>query len=136
MQTNPLLSYGDTPKQNYFNCFYLFSSFTLNKSLSCSFCLSNDVYSLSGSPVVSVSNTNIFTYEIPKYVSTFGIPYNLRNSLDFRAYKTNTAISSVNITSATINPETSITFNVDSNGLRMVAPDSDISLDYSFYLKF
>jgi len=80
------------------------------------------------------SNTSIFTYEIPKYVSTFGVSYNLRNSLDFRAYKTSTAISSVNISSATSNPATSTTFNVDSNGLRMVAPDSDISLDYSFYL--
>lgn len=81
-----------------------------------------------------VSNTTLFTYEIPVYKSTYGIEYDLRNVFDYRPYKSNTAISTISIGSATTNPATTSTLNVDGDGLRMVAPDSDINLDYSFYL--
>jgi hypothetical protein len=81
-----------------------------------------------------VSNTTLFTYEIPVYKSTYGIEYDLRNVFDYRPYKSNTAISTISIGSATTNPATTTTLNVDGDGLRMVAPDSDINLDYSFYL--
>ena len=82
----------------------------------------------------TASNTTIFTYQIPKYTASSGVKYDLRNVFDYRAYKSSTATSSVNISGATNNPATSTAFVVDSNGLRMVAPDSDISTDYSFYL--
>ena len=82
----------------------------------------------------AVSNTTLFTYEIPVYKSTYGIEYDLRNVFDYRPYKSNTAISTILIGSATTNPATTTTLNVDGDGLRMVAPDSDINLDYSFYL--
>ena len=81
-----------------------------------------------------VSNTSIFTYEIPRYISTYGIEYDLRDALDYRPYKTSTATSSQSIGSATTNPATTSSLNADGNGLRMVAPDSDINLDYSYYL--
>lgn len=82
----------------------------------------------------AASNTTIFTYQVPKYTSSVGIKYDLRNVLDFRAYKTSTASSSTTASGATVNPTTTTTFSVDTNGLRMVAPDSDITTDYSFYL--
>jgi hypothetical protein len=81
-----------------------------------------------------VSNTTIFTYEIPRYISTYGIEYNLRDTFDFRPYKTSTATSTQSLGSATTNPSTTSTLNSDGAGLRIAAPDSDINLDYSFYL--
>jgi hypothetical protein len=81
-----------------------------------------------------VSNNTIFTYEIPVYTSTYGIDYDLRNVFDYRPYKSNTAISTLSVGSATINPAITSTLSIDGDGLRMVAPDSDINLDYSFYL--
>lgn len=82
----------------------------------------------------AVSNTTLFTYEIPVYTSTYGIEYDLRDVLDYRPYKSSTATSTLSIGSATTNPATTSSLNVDGDGLRMVAPDSDINLDYSFYL--
>ena len=82
----------------------------------------------------AVSSATIFTYEIPVYTSTYGIEYDLRNVFDYRPYKANTANSTTSIGSATTNPATTSSLNVDGNGLRMVAPDSDINLDYSYYL--
>ena len=81
-----------------------------------------------------VSNNTLFTYEIPVYTSTYGIEYDLRNAFDYRPYKTNTANSTLSIGTATTNPATTSSLNVDGDGLRMVAADSDINLDYSFYL--
>jgi hypothetical protein len=80
------------------------------------------------------ANTTIFTYEIPTYISSTGTEFNLRNVLDFRPVKAKTANSTTNINSATTNPGITTEFNADVDGLRMVAPDSDISADYSFYL--
>lgn len=80
------------------------------------------------------SNTTIFTYEIPKYQATNGKVYDLRNCLDFRPYKANTANSATTIAAATTNPATTTTLKTDSNGLRIPVPDSTINLDYSYYL--
>jgi hypothetical protein len=82
----------------------------------------------------AVSSATIFTYEIPVYTSTYGIEYDLRNVFDYRPYKANTANSTLSIGSATTNPAITSSLNVDGDGLRMVAPDSDINLDYSYYL--
>jgi len=75
------------------------------------------------------SNTTIFTYEIPKYGN-----YDLRNVLDYRPYKSNTAVSSVTVGSATVNPAITDNFRTDTNGLRIASIDSDINVDYSYYL--
>lgn len=80
------------------------------------------------------ADTTIFTYQIPKYNSSSGTVFDLRNVLDFRPVKANTAASSVTVGSATVNPATTNTFIVDTDGLRMAAPDSDVALDYSYYL--
>jgi hypothetical protein len=83
----------------------------------------------------AVSNTTIFTYQIPTYKSSTGTNFNLRDCFDFRPYKTATANSSTTVAGATTNPATSTTFQSgDSNGLRIVTPDTNITADYSFYL--
>lgn len=82
----------------------------------------------------TASNSTIFTYEIPKFISSAGVEYNLRNVFDYRSVKSNTAVSAEVLSLATVNPGTTNTFIVDADGLRIAAPDSDISTDYSFYL--
>lgn len=82
----------------------------------------------------TTSNTTIFTYEIPEYISTAGVKYNLRDVLDFRPFKANTSVSTQLISSATINPAATDTLSADTDGLRIVAPDTEINADYSFYL--
>ena len=82
----------------------------------------------------AVTDTTIFTYQIPKYVSTAGVQYDLRNVFDFRPVKANTAVSAEIISGATVNPATTDVLRFDADGLRIAAPDSDISTDYSFYL--
>lgn len=82
----------------------------------------------------TASSTTLFTYEIPTYISTFGVEYSLRDVLDFRPVKQAVAISATDVASASVNPITTNTFIVDSDGLRIAAPDSDINTDYSFYL--
>lgn len=82
------------------------------------------------------SNTTIFTYQIPKYVSSAGYEFNLRDTLDFRPYKANTADSATTVTTATTNPAYSNTGSLSSgsNGLRIPIVDSLMYADYSYYL--
>lgn len=82
----------------------------------------------------ATTNTSIYTYEIPKYTTSFGASYDLRDCLDFRPVKSNTAVSALTVTSATVNPAASNSFITDAEGLRVAAPDSDITVDYSYYL--
>ena len=93
-------------------------------------------FSVDSYPVddTQTSDTTIYTYEIPKYISSSGTVYNLRDALDFRPSKANTAASSVTVGSANVNPVTTDVFRTNDDGLRVVAPDSDITLDYSHYL--
>jgi len=82
------------------------------------------------------SNTTIFTYQIPKYISSAGYEFNLRDTLDFRPYKANTADSATTVTAATTNPAYSNTGTLSSgsNGLRIPITDSLMYVDYSYYL--
>lgn len=81
------------------------------------------------------TSTTIFTYEIPRFRSeTTGALYDLRNFLDFRPIKTNTASDSTTVGGATTNPSTSTTLNLDANGQRLPVPSSQILIDFSFYL--
>ena len=83
----------------------------------------------------ATSNTTLYTYEIPSYISTSGYEYDLKNVLDYRPYKANTAdTSEKTVSAATVNPATTTTLSADGDGLRIVAPDTEINADYSFYL--
>lgn len=80
---------------------------------------------------------HIKTYEIPVYKSPVnGNEYNLRNHLDFRTVKLNTAVDSTNpFDTITANPPTTHDFLMrGEGGLRTAASGSRIRLDYSFYL--
>ena len=81
------------------------------------------------------SDTTIFTHQIPVYKSTFnGKTYDLRNYLDFRPVKVNTATDATTVASASTNPAVTNTFNSEVNGLRLPAPSTSIFADYSYYL--
>ena len=84
---------------------------------------------------VNTSNTSaIQTIEIPSYEGN-----DLRNYVDFRPLKYNTANSVANTNPAngfiTINPAVSNTsFNVPSDGQYLITPDSNLTADLEFYL--
>lgn len=83
----------------------------------------------------AASDITIFTHEIPVYTSTFnGKTYNLRDYLDFRPVKVNTATDATTVGAASTNPSTSNSFNTEASGLRIPAPSSQIFIDYSYYL--
>ena len=81
---------------------------------------------------VNPSNTSaISTQEIPTYNSSDGAFYDLRNCVDFRPFCTNTATISTTIAGATINPSSTISFNVTPY---LPAPDSIFQSDVQYYL--
>lgn len=80
------------------------------------------------------TDSSIFTYQIPKYKTTGGEEYNLRDVFDFRQVKVATAVSAITPGTATLNPATTTSLITDVNGLRTPIPDSIISSDYSYYL--
>lgn len=82
----------------------------------------------------TVSSSTLFTYEVPSYITTSGVELQLRDVLDFRPVKVQTALDTIDPFTASVNPATTTNFVVDSDGLRIAAPDSDINVDYSFYL--
>lgn len=96
-------------------------------------------FSVDSYPIDDVNgsaNTNaITTSQIPKFISkTTGITYNLRDSLDTRVSKTNTATDATVYSSATTNPSESTSLNVASGGLHYPAPNENFTMDYSYYL--
>jgi hypothetical protein len=80
------------------------------------------------------SSTTIFTYQIPKYISSTGTTYNLKDVLDFRPILENTATDTTSVTSASTNPAISTTFESDAGGLRIAFPNTNITADYAYYL--
>lgn len=84
---------------------------------------------------VNTSSTIITTAEIPVYKSSAsGKTYDLRNQLDFRPVKTISAVDATDVASASVNPSTSSGFNYTGSGIALVAPSSQITYDYSYYL--
>ena len=81
------------------------------------------------------STTTISTAEIPIFKSpTSGQTYDLRNHIDFRPVKTATSSDSTTVAGASVNPTLSTTFTYTGSGLSLVAPSSEITFDYSYYL--
>lgn len=82
-----------------------------------------------------ISNTTIQTSEIPIYVSsTTGDSRDLRNFLDFRPVKENTANDSITVSGMSSDPANSNTFLSPAGGIQIVAPTTQINYDYSYYL--
>jgi hypothetical protein len=86
----------------------------------------NDV----SSPAGTINTENIPIYKSP----TSGEEYDLRNHLDFRPVKSITAADSTTVGGASTNPAASTTFNYSGSGLRIPAPSSTMTFDYSYYL--
>lgn len=100
--------------------------------------VSHSYFSVDSYPIdnTEVTNSTIFTFEIPKYTSTSGTVFNLRDCLDYRPYKDPTASYSITDAGASINPITTNSFigNVETNKLLIPVSSSPIQIDYSFFL--
>lgn len=79
----------------------------------------------------TANTTAIQTIEIPQYQNV-----DLRNVIDFRPIKHNSANGSATaIADATINPAVSnASFNVPASGQYFVAPDTNFTADFEYYL--
>lgn len=84
----------------------------------------------------TANTTAITTGEIPVfYSSTTDQRIDLRNSVDFRPRKYNTASDTTTIASATINPVVSNTsFSVSGSGQYVIDPDTNFQADLEYYL--
>jgi hypothetical protein len=79
--------------------------------------------------------TQIRTENIPVFTSPLTKePYDLRNYIDFRPVKANTATIATSVSDSTINPATSAGFVFETAGLRLPVPSSQFTYDYSYYL--
>jgi len=85
----------------------------------------------------NTSNTQaIQIYQIPQYNSTVGILYDLRDSIDFRPYATNTAIANAaSAGAASINPSNTLTlFAYSINGSYIPTPGTNYQSKIDYYL--
>lgn len=87
-------------------------------------------------PNESTSNTTaIATPEIPRYDSkSAGLTFDLRDSIDFRPRVVSTATDTTVLASASINPSTSTTIDVDSDGSYVPVVNQNFETDLLFYL--
>lgn len=94
----------------------------------------NGFFTVSSYPIDDANTANtaaIQTYEIPTFKSSDGAIYDLRDAVDFRPYAVNTAANSVTSASATVNPDSSISFG--TGGL-VPTPNKELVSDYEYYL--
>lgn len=94
-------------------------------------------FSIDSYPIDDANTANtsaITTAEIPVFQSDSGTIYPLRDAIDFRPLKSNTANSSTTIGGATINPGSSNTFSVDADGLYVPAQGENFEADVQYYL--
>jgi hypothetical protein len=91
-------------------------------------------FSVDSYPVddANTANTNaITTAQIPVYY-TGNTVVDLRDSVDFRGYKANTAVSATTLADATLNPAT--TNNFVTTTAYLVEPDTNFQADIEYYL--
>lgn len=82
----------------------------------------------------TANTTAITTAQIPTFQSNKGY-IDLRNAVDFRPVKYNTATVTTTVGSATINPVVSNTsFNITSTNQYIAEPDSTFTGDFEYYL--
>jgi len=93
---------------------------------------------LTGNPeandAAATSDTSkIFTQEIPKFTRSSGEVIDLRDSIDFRPIKTNTATTVTSGTAPT-NPSALTTFNITNNASFFPTPDENYQTNVTKYL--
>lgn len=99
--------------------------FTTNTSAGIGF------FSIDSYPIDDANTANttaIQTSQIPIYGST-----DLRDAVDFRMYKVNTAVSATSVATANINPGTTTTFISDTTD-HIIEVDSNFLADIEYYL--
>jgi len=84
--------------------------------------------------VNGAANTSaIVTAQIPVYTNSKGNVFDLRDSIDFRPFATNTAVANATtVSAATVNPSSTLTF---SSTPYLPTPDSLFQTDLSYYMK-
>ena len=82
------------------------------------------------------SNTTIRTENIPIFTSPRSkLIYDLRNHIDIRPIKSATAnTGAVSVAGASVNPAVSDGYNFETNGMRLFAPATQFTYDFSYYL--
>lgn len=80
-------------------------------------------------PGVAANTSNISYEDIPEIGG-----FNLRNCVDFRPQRTNTANVSTTIGGATINPPISSSYAINPSGSYIGEPDSNLRVDLEYYL--
>lgn len=80
------------------------------------------------------SDTTILWGEVPAFRSTDGTLYDLRDSVDFRPYKANTAVSSSTEAGATINPAAAANGFASGTYEYVPSPDTNFQADVTHYL--
>ena len=79
--------------------------------------------------------TKIYTYQIPRFISkTTGESFDLRNCVDIRPRKSDSANSVTTVTNIATNPKASNTFTTVSGGLHFSPPGQDFTTDLSNYM--
>jgi hypothetical protein len=94
-----------------------------------------DSYPVQDDDALFNASTNIRTENIPIFRSpTNGATYDLRNCLDFRPIKTNSATDALTVVTASTNPAKSTSFSSPASGLKFPVPSSLITYDFHYYL--
>jgi hypothetical protein len=80
------------------------------------------------------SNETIKTIDMPVYTDPLFGKFELRDVIDTRPIKSNTANDATTLQNASVNPDYSDTFILPTNGLRLPLPGINISYDYSYFI--
>jgi hypothetical protein len=81
------------------------------------------------------NSSTIQLWEIPRYVSSTGNVFDLRDSVDFRPFANNTANAIANTTTATINPSATLSiYSYNANGSYLPSPGTNYSSTIQYYL--
>ena len=91
-----------------------------------------DSYNINDTANLASSAATINTLEIPESVTKTGAYYDLRDTIDFRPYGSNTAVLSTTVAGASVNPAS--TFALSGDDQFFPTPDSTVSYDITFYV--
>lgn len=91
-----------------------------------------DSHSINDTANLASSTSTINTLEIPETITKTGAYFDLRDTIDFRPYSTNTAVLSTTVAGASINPAN--TFALSGDDQFFPTPDSTATFDITYYL--
>jgi len=107
--------------------------FKQDRSQGVGFFTSNS-YPINDAPSEVERSTTIYTQEIPKYTSSSLEAYDLRDSVDYRPYMSNTALVTTNISTSTINPSATEIIDLLNSGSYIPSINTNWQSDIEHYL--